>query len=177
MNAAVANQVTYLPTDGAPVAEVHDFLRAHEEAGRERPEPRYFLSGAEPGDRVELPVEICQMLRQVVRALQQGLAVTVAPQATTLTTQQAAELLGVSRPTVIKLLDGGLIPFERIGSHRKILLRDLLEYRSRRRADQYAALDATAIDPDGDEDLNVVLGRLRESRRAVAGRRRPSSDA
>jgi excisionase family DNA binding protein len=172
---AAAKQETYLPEAEAPVAEVYDFLQAHEQAGRTRPEPRYFLSGAEPGDRVELPVEIYRMLRQVVRALRQGLAVTVAPQATTLTTQQAAELLGVSRPTVIKMLDGGLIPFERVGSHRKIFLRDLLDYRERRRAEQYAALDSAAIDLDDEEDLDTVLSRLRESRHVVASRRRPPS--
>lgn len=60
---------------------------------------RYFLAGSSPADRVELPAEVYRVLRQVVEALRQGLAVTVAPLARTLTTQQAADLLGVSQPT------------------------------------------------------------------------------
>jgi excisionase family DNA binding protein len=108
----------------------------------------------------------------VVQALQQGLAATIAPQTTTLTTQQAAELLGVSRPTVIKLLDKGDVPFERVGTHRRILLRDLLAYRERRRAEQYAALEATAVDLADEEDLETALQQLRVVRHAVARRRK-----
>lgn len=167
-------QETYLPEESSQVAEIYDFLTAHEAAGRGLPLPRYFLSGTEPGDRTELPVELYRILRQVVEALQRGLAVTVAPQTMTMTTQEAADLLGVSRPTVIKLLSEHQIPHERVGSHRKILLRDLLEYRERRRAEQYAALEATAIDVDDEEDITNKLDGLREARRAVARRRRNS---
>ncbi|WP_326561609.1 helix-turn-helix domain-containing protein [Micromonospora sp. NBC_01796] len=172
MSAAALREETYLPGAAEQVAQVFDFLAAHESAGRGRPEPRYFLAGPTPSDRVELPAEVHRVLQQVVTALQQGLAVTVAPTTQTLTTQQAADLLGVSRPTVIKLLDNGKVPFERVGTHRRVLLRDLLEYREQRRAEQYAALEATAIDLDDEEDLETVLQQLRETRRAVARRRR-----
>jgi excisionase family DNA binding protein len=149
---------------------VHDFLAAHEAS-----QARYFLMGSAPGDRVELPPEVYRVLRKVVDALNQGLAVTVAPLTQTLTTQQAADLLGVSRPTVIKLLDGGKIPYERVGTHRRVLLRDLLEYRERRRAEQYAALEATSVSLEDEEDLNTALQQLREARKAVASRRRQGS--
>ncbi len=172
MSAAVHRQETYLPETGDQVAQVYDFLRAHEEAGRGRPAPRYFLAGSSPGDQVELPVEVYRMLRQVVGALQEGLAVTVVPLTQTLTTQQAADLLGVSRPTVIGLLDHDKIPFERIGTHRRVLLRDVLAYREQRRAEQYAALEATAVSLDDEDDLEKALRQLREARRAVAARRR-----
>jgi excisionase family DNA binding protein len=176
MTAVTLKQETYLPEDGEQVAEVYDFLTAHEAAGRGRPPSRYFLSGAEPGDRTELPVELYQLLRQVVEALQHGLAVTVAPQTMTMTSQEAADLLGVSRPTLIKLLDEQKIPYERVGTHRKILLRDLLEYRERRREEQYAALEATAVSVEDEEDMDAVLDRLRAARRAVARRRRHSAE-
>jgi excisionase family DNA binding protein len=176
MTTVALKQETYLPEEGEQVAEIYDFLRAHEEDGRGRPDPRYFLSGAEAGDRIELPLELYRMLRQVVEALQRGLAVTIAPHTMALTTQEAADLLGVSRPTVIKLLDGSKIPYERVGSHRKILLRDLLEYRERRRAEQYAALEATAITLDDEDEVETTLARLREARRVVARRRQGSSD-
>ncbi|MBE1484370.1 helix-turn-helix domain-containing protein [Plantactinospora soyae] len=172
MTAAALKEATYLPEADQEVAKVYDFLKAHERAGLGPVEPRYFLAGATPGDRVELPAEIYGMLRQVVEALQQGFAVTVAPRTLTLTTQQAADLLGVSRPTVVKLLDEGKIPFERVGTHRRVLLPDLLVYREQRRAEQYAALEATSVSIDDEEDLDAVLQRLREARRTVARRRR-----
>jgi excisionase family DNA binding protein len=168
---------TYLPETAGRVAKIYDFLRAHEQAGRQPPEPRYFLAGATADDRVEVPAEVYRMLRHVVEALRQGLAVTIAPQTTTLTTQQAAELLGVSRPTVIKLLDKGDVPFERVGTHRRILLRDLLAYRERRRAEQYAALAATAVDLEDEEDLETALQQLREVRHAVARRRKERAES
>jgi excisionase family DNA binding protein len=172
MSAAPLSRQTYLPDAGDDVARVYDFLAAHEEAGRGRPRPRFLLAGPEPGDQVELPPEVYNVLRQVVEAMRANLAVTVAPQMQVLTTQQAAELLGVSRPTLVKLLDEGRIPYERVGTHRRILLRDLLTYREARRADQYAALEAMSRTVDEDEDVAVVLTELRDARRAVARRRR-----
>jgi excisionase family DNA binding protein len=141
-------------------------------AGRSRARPRYFLAGADVGDRVELPAEVHRVLRQVVEAMRQGLAVTAAPQTQTLTTQQAADLLGVSRPTMVRLLDDGQIAYERAGTHRRILLRDLLTYRERRRAQQLAALDATAVSIDDEDDLDATLAQLRHARAAVATSRR-----
>ncbi|MGW5364093.1 helix-turn-helix domain-containing protein [Actinopolymorpha pittospori] len=168
-------QETYLPDDDNGSAEVYDFLRAHENTHGSRPAPRYLLAGSDPGDSVELPEEVYRILRQVVDAMRQGHAVTVSPQTRALTTQQAADLLGVSRPTVVKLLDDGKIPFERTRTHRRILLKDLLEYRERRRAEQYAALEATSVSFDEEEDLDTVLEDLRAARRAASVRRRQTS--
>lgn len=176
MTSAALRQETYLPEPDGQVARVYDFLKAHDERAGRVSTPQYFLV-ATPVDRVELPAEIYRVVRQVVEALQQGLAVTVAPQTQTLTTQQAAELLGVSRPTVIKLLDEGKMPFERSGTHRRILLRDLLAYRKQRREEQYAALRATSISVDDEEDLDSTLQQLREARRTVGARRRRSAQA
>jgi excisionase family DNA binding protein len=169
MSGSMLQQETYLPAMDGQVSEVYDFIRSHEV---DRGRPQYFLAGSTPDDRVELPVEVYRVLHQVVEALQRGLAVTVAPLTKTLTSQQAADLLGVSRPTVIKLLNEQKIPFERAGSHRRILLRDLLEYRERRRAEQYAALEATSAGVDDEQDVTETLQRLREARRTVAERRR-----
>lgn len=168
-------QETYLPSEAEDVTKVYDFLAQHEAAGLKRPAPQYFLVSAAAKDRVELPAEVFRILRQVVFALQQNHAVTVAPQTAMLTTQQAADLLGVSRPTLIKLLDEHRVPYERTGTHRRILLRDLLAYRESRRAAQYAALEATAVDITDEDDVDVILRELRKARREVAERRRAGS--
>ena len=71
------------------------------------------------------------------------------PRSTTLTTQGAADLLGVSRPTLVKLLNGGEIPYEQPGRHRRVQLRDLLAYKIRlqeRRAELLTELVQDAIE-------------------------------
>jgi excisionase family DNA binding protein len=176
MSASVLNQKTYLPDESeAEVGRMYDFLQAHEAAGKGSPAFRYFLAGPAASDRVEIPVGVYEVLRQVVDAMRQGLAVTIAPQSQMLSTQQAADLLGVSRPTLVKLLNTDRIPFERTGTHRRVLLRDILAYRQQRREEQYAALEATAISVEDQEDLESTLRDLRKVRRDVAARRRDAA--
>ena len=95
------------------------------------------------GEQAPLPMEVYQVLKQVVNAMREGQAITVAPLSQRLTTQQAADLLGVSRPTLVKLLNEHEIPYEQpaSGRHRRLRLRDVLEYRDRRRTDRRARLD------------------------------------
>ncbi len=84
------------------------------------------------GDSLDLPVSVYTLLRHLVHDLAQGHAVTIMPIETELTTQQAADLLNVSRPFIVKLLESGEMPFHTVGTHRRIYLHDLLEYRKRR---------------------------------------------
>ncbi|MDE0133990.1 MAG: helix-turn-helix domain-containing protein [Acidimicrobiaceae bacterium] len=81
------------------------------------------------------------VLRDVVDAMSQGQAVVVAPVHQRLTTQEAADLLGMSRPTFVKLLDAGQIPYDRPRRHRRVRLDDLLAYTERRSAESRDALD------------------------------------
>ena len=172
MAAVQLAQETYLPGEGAEMAKVYDFFAAHETAHGEPPAPQYFLSGPGPGDQVALPAEVYEILRKVVGAMRAGLAVSIAPQSQKLTTQQAADLLGISRPTLVKMLESGRISFERVGSHRRLYLRDVLAFREDRRREQYEALAATAVDLDDEDDLESTLETLRDARKAVAQRRR-----
>lgn len=170
---ATLTQETYLPVESdAELARVHDFIEAHEARNGERPTPRYLLAGPESGEQVELPAEVYRILHHVIDAMQAGLAVTVAPTSQTLTTQQAAELLGVSRPTVVKYLDNGEIAHTKVGSHRRVLLSDVLAFRASRKAKQYAAIAATSSDLYMEDGVEETMDSMREARRVIAERRR-----
>lgn len=179
VQATALEEATYLPdsAESEQLGVVLDFIAEHERSGKGAIAPRYYLAGAALGERVELPQHLYMVLRQVVEAMNNGLAVTVVPRTHVLTTQQTADLLGVSRPTVIKLLDAGQIPFFRTGSHRRVRLHDVLAFREQRRAQQYAALEATAVDYGSHDDLAATLPDLRAARRMVAARRRGAATA
>lgn len=164
-------QHTYMPESTEELAPVFSFLAAHESRRGDVVEPRYMLVGADEHDQVEVPESVHRVLVQVVEALRAGKAVTVAPQSMTLTTQQAADLLGVSRPTVVRLIDTNELPAERNGSRRRVLLEDVLEYRRLRRQRQYDALAATSVDLADEDDPEAVRAQLREARKEVARRR------
>jgi excisionase family DNA binding protein len=93
------------------------------------------------GVRTPLPAAVYEVLHHVVLAMARGQAVTIAPHHQQLTTQEAADVLGISRPTLVKMLDDGLIPFSRPGRHRRVLLRDVLAYQQQRRMARQAAMD------------------------------------
>ena len=84
------------------------------------------------GATVPLPDELVEVLRVAAAGLAGGCAVTLTRHEQTVTTQEAADLLGVSRPTLVRLLDQGVLPYDQPGSHRRLLLRDVLAFRQDR---------------------------------------------
>lgn len=160
---------THSASDMQQLGRVYDMLTADEALD---PVPRYHLVGSVKDHPVELPEEVYQVLRHVVEAMQKGLSVTISPTSQTLTTQQAADLLGISRPTLIKALDGGKLPYTRSGSHRRVALTDVVDYREKRRQEQYAAIEALSVDVDETTDIDQTLADLRAARKAVAAKRR-----
>ena len=106
------------------------------------PEPLSLVTDS--GVAVTLPDELRRVLTTVVSSMHHGQAVTLAPLAMRLTTQQAADLLGVSRPTLVKLLEEGRIPYETPNRHRRIRLVDLLAFQAARRTERRASLGEMA---------------------------------
>jgi excisionase family DNA binding protein len=95
---------------------------------------------------VALPPTLRALLAQMVNELSRGNAVRVVPVHSELTTQEAADLLNVSRPFLVKLLESGEIPFHRVGTHRRVRLQDALAYRRERGLRRRAALAEMARD-------------------------------
>jgi len=95
-------------------------------------------------ERMELPNAVFRLLKDIARNMQLGRAIVLIPENQQLTTQRAADLLGVSRPHLIKLLEAGELPYHKAGSHRRIYLKDLAAYQKRRDAERKAALDRIA---------------------------------
>lgn len=102
------------------------------------------------GTQVAVPHQLAEVIQAATRAMLDGQAVTVERQSTVLTTQQAAELLGVSRPTLVRLLESGEIAYQQPGRHRRIALTDLLAYQARVRHARRAVLDEMAEEAGAD---------------------------
>lgn len=131
------------------------------------------LRGAD-GTVTDIPDEVYSVLMQVVNSMKAGKAITVAPINLLLSTQEAAGFLGISRPSVVKLLTSREIPFEQPGQgrHRKIRLADLVEYQQRNRFHRAAQL-STMIQSGAEdgfyeeavpEDYLRVVESVRQSR-------------
>ncbi|MFU8832435.1 MAG: helix-turn-helix domain-containing protein [Wenzhouxiangella sp.] len=104
------------------------------------------------GEDLILPRAALDLLRKLLAEMAQGNAVTIVPVHAELTTQEAADLLNVSRPYLIKLLTNEQIPFTMIGSHRRIRLQDLLSYKHRQDERSRDALTKLA---EQAQDLNM----------------------
>ncbi|MHB1415095.1 MAG: helix-turn-helix domain-containing protein [Chloroflexota bacterium] len=96
------------------------------------------------GESLILPDSVSILLARVVHDLAQGNAVTVIPVQAELTTQVAADLLNVSRPFLVKLLESGEIPFHHVGTHRRVRFKDVMAYKHRRDRERQRAIDDLA---------------------------------
>lgn len=104
---------------------------------RKQDRPRFV---GPDGRAVEIPDTVLHLLIRVVEVLARGDAVTVVPIGKQLTTQQAANILNVSRQYLVRLLDEGRIPYTKTGTHRRVKIEDVLEFKRTRDAERRAGL-------------------------------------
>lgn len=96
------------------------------------------------GEALILPSPAARLLLSVLTEMGHGNSVTVAPVQAELTTNQAADLLNVSRPYLTKLLEDGVIPFRMVGTHHRVRLEDVLAYKQREDGNRLKALEELA---------------------------------
>ena len=92
-------------------------------------------------DDLILPGHVLQILLDVLAEMANGNAISLMPLHQELSTQEAANLLNVSRPFLVGLLEQNRIPFRKVGVHRRVLLRDVLAYKEQIDAERHKALD------------------------------------
>lgn len=93
------------------------------------------------GAEIELPAAAVHLLVHLLTQMAEGNAITLMPTHAELTTQQAADVLGVSRPFLVKILDERKIPFRKVGTHRRVLFIDLMRYKEEMDAERHEILD------------------------------------
>lgn len=145
MVSAISKTTTFVPRD-ENTAQIIDLVSAMTARGLTPEAVPAIVTG--DGHRHEIPPEVADLLVSILQPLAQGQAVTVMPMQRLLTTQEAADLLGVSRPTLIKSLERGDIPFEMRGRHRRVRLVDLLDYQEREAALRRIALQQMVHDAE-----------------------------
>lgn len=98
------------------------------------------------GETISVPASAFRLLVDILSEMSKGNAITVIPTKAELTTQQAADLLNVSRPFLVGLLEQGEIPFKKVGTHRRIEFSELLKFKEKRDEKRASILDKLASD-------------------------------
>ena len=122
-------------------------------AGQKNPTIQVQIASASHAPEVvNLPTSTIQLLLKILTEMGKGNAVTLMPIHAQLTTQQAAQLLGVSRPFITKELKAGKLKFQTVGTHRRIQYSDLMAYKEKLRSEHDEVMDELVAQA---QDLNM----------------------
>jgi excisionase family DNA binding protein len=110
----------------------------------------FRVMDAEQEQPLELPAGAVALLMDILEAMAAGQGISLIPENAELTTVQAAEILNVSRPYLIKLLAAGALPHRKVGKHRRIRMEDVMAYKSRIDHDREAVLDELVAEAQRD---------------------------
>ncbi|MEN7550553.1 helix-turn-helix domain-containing protein [Rapidithrix thailandica] len=102
------------------------------------------ISIQETNEQITIPQKALSLLAVILANMAEGKSITIIPSNSEVSTQQAADMLNVSRPHLVKLLETGKIPFKKVGSHRRIQLQDLMKYEQQLKSDRENQLDFLA---------------------------------
>jgi excisionase family DNA binding protein len=164
MSTSTTEVVSPVPAEADDLAKVLSFIEAHE-ARRGAIEPSFFLSGAGEHDRVELTEQLHEILKRVVQALSNGQSISILTRDQEISTQQAAEILGLSRPTVVRLIEDGELRAHVPGAvRRKLRLADVLAYREELRERRNRFITDTSVDEEfSDDEVAEALAAARRN--------------
>lgn len=90
----------------------------------------------ETAEKIKIPLSALKLLGDILKAMGEGKMISIVPIATEMTTQAASEILGCSRPHLVKLLEEGKIAFTKVGKHRRIKFDDIVNYRQEMKQQQ-----------------------------------------
>jgi excisionase family DNA binding protein len=130
MSVATREPITLPPTEQEQVRDLERML--------DRGAPALVSAS---GDRLVVPPTLYEIFRKVVELMAEGKSVTLLQDNQVVTTQRAADLLGMSRPYFIKLLSSGVMAHHKVGNQRRVYLRDVLEFARKRDEERQSALD------------------------------------
>ncbi|WP_285107613.1 helix-turn-helix domain-containing protein [Promicromonospora sp. MEB111] len=149
-----------------PTVESLDVL---EQVGDLLARPGHVTLQTESGVAVDLPDQLRRLLDSAAKSLRTGSSVTIVDRARMLTTQEAADILGVSRPTLVKLLESGQIPFTKVNTYRRVAMVDVIAYRTLRRAERQRIVEE-AIHSNEMEGLQVTAAARADAVAYVSGK-------
>jgi len=135
------NPVAAQPKERDAVAALSQFF---DKAGGRQRRPEVWKLVGPSGDEAEIPESVFSVLELVAEVLARGDSITVVPVGKELTSQQAADILNVSRQYLVRLLDRGCIPFTKAGRHRRVRVEDVLGFKKKRDRERRERLDALA---------------------------------
>ncbi|MEU8071758.1 MULTISPECIES: helix-turn-helix domain-containing protein [unclassified Micromonospora] len=149
MSLSTGMAASVMPTEGVErqkAAAMEEFLVRHPlAAGADAGAARLVSAN---GDEVEVPAQMFDVLRQISAMLARGDGVAISAVSRELTTTEAAKLLGMSRPTLVRLLENGAVASHRVGSHRRLFLRDVLAFRQRQMDERRKSYEALMWESD-----------------------------